>query len=321
MKVLWLICITILFGCSGLDQEVEKELIPKLASEYVHVYMPEGDTFSGPDTKDLISGQYYDEWQPNDHCFVKGKDSSWHAFGITHPAPKSNQRDHQGEYVSFHAVSYGKSFESSFREDVYEDLEKVLPPDERPNESPNNHAPTIILNDGLYVMIYGPAPFKMAVSPDLYQWEPLGDLDLNEKSGRDPSIVKMGDQFYLVYCAGNSVKMAVSKDLKDWTEPVNIFQPTTESYQCESPSLLKHKDRFYLFWCLWDTSYDGNGYGERTFVYSSNDVFDFNADQPLAELNAHAPEIIKDENGNFFISSVQYPHRGVNLAKMKWELP
>ena len=34
---------------------------------------------------------------------------------------------------------------------------------------------------------------------------------------------------------------------------------------------------------------------------------------------AHAPEIIRGENGQWYISSVEWPTRGVSLAELVWE--
>ena len=297
-----------------------RPLVPVITSEYVNIYNPRGDGFSGPTTKDLDAGKYYPLWQPNDHCFIKGPDRCWHAFGITHPASEPGQSRHQGEFVSFHAVSPGKTFESSFRRSSWIDKPKVLPPAQRPGESSANHAPTMVKQGGLFRMIYGPIPFRMAVSVDLYDWRPKGPLQIKEKSGRDPSLMVWKDTYYLVYCAGNAVKASTSKDLVDWTEPVEVYRGEKATYQCESPTLIRHDGGFYLFWCLWDTANkNGNGYDERSFVYYSSDPLDFHGQPLVAELAAHAPEIFQGEDKAWYISSAQYPQRGINVARLEWK--
>jgi hypothetical protein len=40
---------------------------------------------------------------------------------------------------------------------------------------------------------------------------------------------------------------------------------------------------------------------------------------PVAELQAHAPEIFHDEVGDWYISSVEWPHRGVSIAPLTWQ--
>ncbi len=298
----------------------KKSLVPVVKGEYVHIYDPQGDVFSGPDTIDLRAGKYYPLWQPNDHCFVKGPDRIWHAFGITHPASLPGQRRHQGEYVSFHAVSSSETFEKSFVHHGWIDKPKVLPPAQRPGESINNHAPTIVRHDNIFKMIYGPVPFRMAVSEDLYRWTPRGPINISEKSGRDPSLFVWENTYYLVYCAGNVVKGATSKNLVDWSTPVEVYKGEVASYQCESPTLIRHNDTFYLFWCLWDTANkNGNGYDERSFVVRSHKPLDFRGQPVVTEIQAHAPEIFQDEKQQWYISSAQYPVRGISVARLSWK--
>ena len=291
-----------------------------MVSDYIHIYDPQGDIFSGPDTKDLIAGKYYPLWQPNDHCFVKGPDKRWHAFGITHPASNTGESRHQGEFVSFHAVSNSETFRKSFKDHCWIDKAKVLSPVQRPGEIEANHAPVVIKDGNLYKMIYGPTPFRMASSADLYNWVAEGPIGTTNAFGRDPNLLIWKNTYYLVFCAGNAIKVTTSKNLKDWTNPIEIFKPEIKTFDCESPTLLNYKGIFYLFWCLWDRAdKNGNGYGNRTFVYCSDNLLDFHNKPLLTELCAHAPEIFQDEKKNWYISSAQYPERGVSVAKLAWK--
>lgn len=61
-----------------------------------------------------------------------------------------------------------------------------------------------------------------------------------------------------------------------------------------------------------------NAYDNRTFVYVSDTPADFHERPPVSQLQAHAPEVIQDEIGNWFISSADYPERGVSLARLEW---
>ena len=293
---------------------------PVIEGEYTHIYAPQGDIFLGPDTQDLKNGTHYESWQPNDHCFMKGADGRWHTFGITHPESQPGQRRHQGEFVLFHAVSPTSSFESSLLPQSWTDKPKVLTPGQRPGENPNCHAPTIVHHEGVYKMIYGPCPFRLAISKDLGTWTPKGPVGINEKSGRDPSLFFWKGSYYLVYCAGNLVKASTSKDFTNWSEPIEIYRGEVETYQCESPTIIHNKESFYLFWCLWDTANkNGNGYDERSFVVCSNDPLNFRGHPVMTELKAHAPEIFQDEQQNWFISSVQYPVRGISVSRLTWK--
>ncbi|GHV49609.1 hypothetical protein FACS1894181_08980 [Bacteroidia bacterium] len=297
---------------------------PSITGRYIHIYEPQPDAFSGPDTENLRANTTYPYWQPNDHCFVKGPDSLWHAFGITHPVPAPGEALHQGEYAAFHIVSPGKMFgNSSYRDNTWLDKPKVLAPKERPGEITENHAPVIVKEGNLYRMIYGPAPFRMATSEDLYHWTPSGEIGIGLQPGdRDPNLMRWNDTWHLVYCAGNAVMAATSKNLREWTEPVEIFRPKVATYECESPTLLSYQGRFYLFWCVWDRGDPkGNAYDERTFAYGSDNPLDFHNQPLLAELKAHAPEIFQDEKGQWYISSAEYPRRGVSVAPFVWSVP
>ena len=90
----WMAVLLIAAGSQATAESsaVTNPLVPVIEGEYVHIYEPQGDVFSGPDTRDLKAGQFYPSWQPNDHCFVKGPDRHWHAFGITHPASGPGNR-------------------------------------------------------------------------------------------------------------------------------------------------------------------------------------------------------------------------------------
>lgn len=318
------------------SKERNKVFVPKQSNNYVRVYKPGGDHFFGPDTKYLKEGQWYDEWVPNDHTFVKDEVGKWHIIGITHPlveADPLNAGIHDGEFASFHAVSSAKSFKKTFEEHHYSDLTKILPPKERPGEILQNHAPYIVKKDGLYQMVYGHSPIRLAVSKDLMKWEPKGNL-FSEVEGerdntllfndaRDPNLLFYEGKYYIVYCSTKSVRLRESIDLVNWSEPKTIFK--TESFDPESPSLINYKGSFYLFVCSWDGNWDQKeivgAYQHKTYVLNSTDPFDFGVDteKRITTLNSHAPEIFQDEEGDWYISSVEWPKRGVNVDKLQWE--
>jgi len=59
--------------------------IPQIVGDYVLIYKPQPDIYTGKDTKHYKAGQTYTNWQPNDHTFLKGPDNCWHCFGIARP--------------------------------------------------------------------------------------------------------------------------------------------------------------------------------------------------------------------------------------------
>lgn len=308
------------------NQQVSKKaLIPQQDNEFVWIYKPAGDYFFGPNTKQLKEGEWYDNWVPNDHTFVKGPEGEWHIFGITHPLVETTPLDqgiHEGEYASFHAIASKNNFTETVKEHYYTDLPKILTPKDRPGEVLANHAPYIIKKDGLFQMIYGHSPMRLATSSDLNKWEPKGELFSDDDGARDPNILFQDGIYYVVYCSIKSVRITQSKDLVHWSKPKIILK--TNNFDPESPSLIFHNNTFYLFVCSWDGNWDKKtiqgAYQHKTYVYNSNDITNFGADneKEITILNAHAPEIFKDEEGQWYISSVEWPNRGVSVDKLNW---
>lgn len=311
---------------SGKFNKQSKLQVPKQENQFTWVYKPSGDKFYGPDTKSLKAGKWYDDWVPNDHAFIKGDDRKWHIFGITHPyvSPDPKFGDiHQGEYASFHAVSSATSFAEACKKHHFSDLPKVLPPSERPDEPVSNHAPFVVKKDGLFYMVYGPSPIRLAVSKDLKNWESRGNLFSQEDGARDPNLLLHEGVYYISYCSQRSVLTRMSKDLRHWSEPKTIF--TADSFDPESPTLIHFNDTFYLFVCSWDGEWDRKelqgAYQHKTYVYQSDDLLSFGIgdEKEVAQLNSHAPEVFQDEQGQWYISSVEWPNRGVSIDRLNWE--
>ena len=304
---------------AALDRQATAR-VPRIEGPYVHIYKPDGDVFPGPDVAGLRAGQYYAEWVPNDHCFIKSPDGCWHVFGITHPRTTFDQV-HAGENLSFHAAAPQGDLRDALREGAWRDLPKVLPPAERPGEIPANHAPYIVRKDGAYHMIYGPAPLRRAVSKDLYEWTPKGSLT-NAPAGRDPSVIFWDGAYHVMVCGQHEVLMARSEDLVTCTDARRILK-MKDGVDAESPSIVRHNDTFYLFVCGWNGQWDrrdlSGAYQHVTYVYQSDDPYAFDADKVVTRLDAHAPEIFQGEDGSWYISSAQWPQRGISIARLVWE--
>ena len=304
----------------------EKPLVPRQAEHFVNIYKPAGDKFFGPTTEYLEEGKWYDEWVPNDHTFVRGEDGRWHIFGITHPEVLSTPLSkgiHDGEFASFHAVSEAKPFASTIEEGHYKDLAKILTPYDRMDEILPNHAPYVITKDGEYVMVYGHSPIRVATSKDLAEWTPQGEIFEDSQGARDPNILFHDGVYYITYCSMRCVKMVSSTDMKTWSKPKVILK--TNAFDPESPSLLRHNDTFYLIVCAWDGKWDEKeivgAYQHNALVFQSDDLSDFGTDyeKQITQLKAHAPEFFQGEDGQWYISSVEWPHRGVSIDKLYWE--
>ncbi len=170
-------------------------------------------------------------------------------------------------------------------------------------------------------MIYGHSPIRLAVSSDLSEWEPKGNLFLETEGtrdssllfydARDPNLLFHDGKYYIVYCSSKSVRLRESKDLINWRAPKTIF--TSETFDPESPSLIYFNDSFYLFVCSWDGIWDQKevvgAYQHKTYVLHSKDPLNFGLDteKQITRLNSHAPEIFQDEDGRAMV----YLQRGV----------
>lgn len=297
---------------------------PRISGEYTNVYTPKPDVFPGPDSLCFKAGELYNEWIPNDFTVIKGPDNRWHALGITHPAPPDYKPPfeynlatiHDGEWLLFHAVSEEGTLKENLRDHSWKDCAKVLYPAQRPGEIYEIYAPHVIEVEGVYYMVYGPSPMRLACSKDLYTWETKGELFFDHPSARDPNLLFLDDTFIMIYVSENRLLSRTSKDLFHWTEPVEVFKMEREGVP-ESPFMVRYEELFYLFWCIWDGV--KGPYDNRTFVYCSDNPFNFSHECLIAELQAHAPEIICDEFGDWYIFSAELPFRGISAAPLVWE--
>ena len=299
----------------------KKVKVPVIDEDYVNVYRPAGQTYQGPDGKELYHGQYYAEWVPNDHAFIRANNGCWHIFGITHPLT-SIENVHEGEVQLFHAKAAEDAF-GRISPGIFNDLGCIMSPDERPGEPIEIHSPYIVTRDGVYNMIYGPTQFRLAQSLDLTNWTLKGELFYDgEGASRDPQIMTYDGSYYLCYCSGNEVRMRKSSDLHDWSEGAAILR-LPEGISPESPFLLHYDSIFYLFVCtwqggLWDRKTIRDAYQHKTLVFASTKLEELEKNGPITTLKAHAPEIITVDE-RYFISSAEWPKRGINLAPLIFE--
>lgn len=294
---------------------------PRIVGPWVTVYRPEPDRFDGPDTVELTAGRIYAEWVPNDHTVVRGPDGRWHALGITHPIT-SPANVHDGEYQLFHAVAPPGELAEVLVEGLWEELPKALCPADRPGEPPQIYAPHVVRRGDAYLMVYGPDPLRLATSPDLIHWTPRGPLFWEEPTTRDPMLFRVGDIDHLIYCSLDCVMMRTSADLRTWGAAETLLQ-MPDGIAPESPFMVEREGAFYLFVCGYDGLWDGadlsGAYQHKTWVFRSDGPNGFDPARPIAQLDAHAPEVIRGEQGGWYLSSVEWPRRGLSIAEMAWE--
>lgn len=288
---------------------------PKLTDRFINIYKPEADIYSLPTvtTPDgnftYIQGETYQNWRTNDHTFIRDHNSRWHCFGITKPW-EAGDNSHSAEGLCFHAIAPAGTFAQAVQFQSWKDWPKIF-------LGNCGWAPTAIKIDQEYNLVG--SNLGRATSTDLQTWTDRGTMNI-KGGNRDPHILFWNDTYYFLRCDGNGINLVTSTDFINWTDPITIFKPENESYQTESPFLLPYKGLFYLFWTLWDQDdLSTSGYCPRSYVYCSESPSEFNNKSLVAEICAHAPEIIQDESGEWFISSTDYPYRGINIAPFEWK--
>lgn len=298
--------------------------VPVVTDHFVNIYKPQEDVFTLPTTQVKGRGQCtftyehgksYRDWRTNDHTFIKDHNNRWHCFGITKPwMPGDNS--HAGEGLCFHAIA-PETANGTFAETV-----KIHSWQDRPKiaEGGVGWAPGSIKIGAQYNLVG--SQLDRMVSEDLENWTYAGKLKVSiEGVGgdvRDPHISVIDGVYHMVICCCDKVGLSTSEDFVTWTDMTVIFKPENDKWRTESPFLVPYDGRYYLFWTLWDTGdLTTSGYSTKTYVQCSESLRDFNG-EPIAEFSTHAPNLIQDADGTWFMSSTDYPHRGISVAPLEW---
>lgn len=258
-------------------------------------------------------------WDWNDHCFVKTA-AGWHVYGIESSVPLRPDTD--GQF-------FGHATARTLDQEEWEQAPRILPPDHASGEL-RVWAPHVVKHAGRYYMYWCGCTadmtryrIQMATSEDGVEWKRHRDNPVLEDGfqARDPMVARIGDQWVMYYTATqpasgghHTVNYALSDDLVRWRKGGVAFRHAargTEFGPAESPFVVQRGEWFYLFVGP-SPVYVG------TDVYRSRDPFNFALHQKVAHLHAHAPEIIRDRDGRWFISHTGSGQRGLYLAPLYW---
>lgn len=274
--------------------------VPTISGEWQHIFNPN-------DTRSDIA----DTWYTNDHCFAKGSDGKWHAYGIIGHAPINPWT---GEYRLFHAsadnFTQTKWEDNGYALTIEKGVERVL------------WAPHIYEEDGTWHMFYNIGNMQphalnyaswgqlcRADSKDMFNWErhPLNPLFSDPGHARDAYVMKDDGMYYFYYTKTfnevdlrSCVAVRTSPDMEHWSGSQIVH---TQPYEvdwggdAESPFIVKRGDVYYLFICLAMTAY------EETHVYWSTDPLDFPIENFVCKLKTHAAEVIKVSEDEWYISN------------------
>lgn len=259
----------------------------------------------------------------NDHTLYRDDDGKWNLIGIT-----------SREGIPCHERYFAHAISDSLSSPMTE-LDKVV------DTGMLAWAPCVCRHDGLYYMYYGPSPTRMAVSPDSREW--FGhEIRLRGNPPmachRDHFVLALSENRWLMYAAGvhdrkGSICCLESHNLTDWrfagfaltSGERAPLRPAWGAF--ESPFVVEYDGLFYLFTTYTDCSAENY---HHTLVFAGKDPFQFgcfdgaSGAQPVAELNAHAPEIVQDVDGTYRITScgwknLSFSRGSVVIAELGWK--
>jgi len=267
-----------------------------------------------------------DAYYINDHTFVKDKAGTWHLFGITHKEPAAPLEE----------IAFAHATASTLTQAQWKREADALTASPAAGEN-LIWAPHVIFNDAdsTYYMYYAAGRFdganwdhahwkmQLATSKDLTAWARKGTLFEDGWDARDPFITKIGTQWVMYYCATlNSaspdtkiVAYRTSTDLQTWSARKTAFYdptPAPQNAETESPFVLKRGDAYYLFLSI-------RGAYSSTDVFKSTDPLKFTAEQIVGRIDAHAGEVVADDEGSLYFSHSGWEQGGVWLAPLYFE--
>ena len=258
-------------------------------------------------------------WCINDHTFVLGPDRTWHVFGITHILPVDFFRD-PGKNL-LHATSKELTL-SPWHKEAF-----AVTADWNKYGEWLFWAPHVIRHDKRYYMFVCVGnnqghqyKIHLLTSADLWHWErsPANPLLIDGFDARDPMVLRTGKEWILYYTGtskpegGSHVVFCVSsKDLLHWQDRKLVFtHPRTGTFggPTESPFVVRRGESYYLFAC------DGGTIN----VYLSKNPFHWDIKDQVGTIYAHASEVVRDRDGQWYISHAGWERGGLSLAPLFW---
>lgn len=290
-------------------------LIPEISGPFVHIFDP-NDTRKEGDSA----------WYTNDHTFIKGRDGTWHAYGIIHHLPVKPWDEKRFFHISASSIKQAKWEDHGYAMTAEPGVERVL------------WAPYALREKGTYYLFYNTgnmqqnAPdyaswgqLRLATSNDLFNWTRHDRNPLFSDPGhaRDSYVMKYKNKYYYYYTRvltetdlRSAVAVRTGPDLLHWSGPhIAHIQPYKIYWggDAESPFVVRHKGLFYLFICKAMTAYN------LTAVYWSKDPENFPVENLVCTLPVHAAEVIYDKKEGWFISNTGWDKKGLYLAPLKWK--
>ena len=275
-----------------------------------------------------------ERWYINDHTIFRGLDGTWHLIGITHAEPAFPHDEKHLAHATAPAL-HGPWTKQPFAMSADETAHETL-----------LWAPHVIVHDDRYWMFVcaGGADMTayrihLATSDDAVTWtrHEANPMLVDGYEARDPMVLRVGDRWVMYYTAtetptgGHHIVAAVeSDDLVHWGERRTVY--TDEAVGAmggptESPFVVERDGRYHLFigpdWKAFMEAFETTGRYDpeayrRTKVMVSDDPLHFDAADVVGVIDAHAAEVVVDEDGSTWISHCGWGQGGVFLAPLSF---
>jgi arabinan endo-1,5-alpha-L-arabinosidase len=264
------------------------------------------------------------KWYINDHCFVHGDDGLWHLFGITHEEPADAMDEKHFAHATAKTLLQKPWDKRPFALDAVAD----------PWREVHLWAPHILRHEGLYYMFYCAGDkdhtkykIHLATSKDLREWtrHKENPMVVDGFDARDPYVTRVGDRWVMYYTATSKptggqhvVACVTSSDLVHWKDRKQVFvDPSKGKWggPTESPFVVQRRSNWYLF--------IGPRNGRKTpyvgtDVFVSPNPFQWNIEDRVGHIAAHAAEVVRDTDGRWYVSRCGWKQGGVYLAPLFW---